>query len=445
LAEASLSRTFAYAAPIAGSGFLYIPMWSILPGIYGKYFGLTLTSIAAVVLFVRLFDGVIDTAIGYLSDRHRASGGSRKSWVLVGGIGSIAACAFLFAPPSPVTAGYYLVWSFAYFFAFTLAEIPHLAWGSELTMDYNRRARIFGVRNIMFRVGMCAFYVLPLLPGNPSNDYTPQVLRKAVYVGGVMTALGLAWTLSAAPAGIVLKSDRDDSLRFFAECLVRNKPLLLYCIAFGCEALCYGMYFALLFFYLDSYLSLGGKIALMLLSATIVAALSTPLWLYIIRSTSKATAWAIGMTLFTAQLIGAAFIPPGSPWWIPCLLVITANLCFCCHDVAALSILGDIVDYGKLKFHKDRGATYFAISTLIFKVGLGIGGAVSLGIAGSFGFVPSRAAQDAQAVLGLKLGFILIPTCMALVTLFLISRTPLDPRRHDIVRRRLLSAAKERL
>src|SRR5579871_4532264 len=87
--NATLADIVAYAAPVTGSYFFYMPMWSILPGIYAKYFGLPLTSIAVVVLVIRLFDGVIDTTIGYLSDWYSSAGGSRKPWVLIGGLGSI--------------------------------------------------------------------------------------------------------------------------------------------------------------------------------------------------------------------------------------------------------------------------------------------------------------------------------------------------------------------
>lgn len=120
----SFRAVLAYAAPVTGGFFFYILMWSILPGIYAN-FGLSLTSIAAVVLFIRIFDGVIDTTIGYLSDWHRSRGGSRKPWVVVGSLGVIVACYFLFQPLQPVTTAYYLIWSMINFLAFTLADIPH--------------------------------------------------------------------------------------------------------------------------------------------------------------------------------------------------------------------------------------------------------------------------------------------------------------------------------
>lgn len=437
--DISLLAAATYAAPVTGAYFYYIPMWSILPGIYAKYFGLTLTSIAAAVLFMRVFDGIIDTTIGYVSDRHRSAGGSRKPWVVVGGLGSIAACYFLFIPPQPATTAYYLTWSLVYFLAFTIGEIPHLTWGSELTMDYQRRAQVYGVRNMMSRLGIVAFYALPLIPIYATTEYTPEILHDAVYAGAVMTIMGLVWAIVAAPKGIAVRTMGGDSPRLFIQSLVRNKPLLLYFAAFGSGGICYGMWFGLLYFYLDSYLGLGQKVALMFLVATVVAMLATPLWLKLIRLTSKSTAWAIGAALFVVQLVGSWFLVPGDAWWIAFALVIVANLCFSCHDVAALSILGDIVDYGKLKFRKDRGATYFGFNTLVFKIGLGIGGGLSLGIAGLFGFDPSHSSHSDASIVGLKLGFIFLPACLACVALTFILRTPINQRRHRIIQRRIES------
>ena len=429
----------AYAAPSAGSYFFYIAMWSILPGVYGQYFGLPLTSIAAVVLIIRLFDGVIDIGIGYLSDWRRSRGGSRKPWVIAGGIGSVIACYFLFVPPIPVRASYYLAWSMAYFLAFTIAEIPHLTWGSELTMDYRQRAKVFGIRNSIARAGICVFYALPPFGSVSSANYTPQVLQRGIYVGALLTAAGLIWALVAAPAGVPPKAVRGDNLRLLLHSLTHNKPLHLYFAAFACIGLAVGMWSALLFFYLDSYLGLGERIAAMLLVASVVAGSATPLCLALIRTTSKSTAWAAGVLLFLIQLAGMLLMVPGSPLWLVFALVILAHVCFCCHDIAALSILGDIIDYGSLKFRRDRGATYFGLNTLIFKFGIGIGGGLGLGIAGLLGFDPAQHVHSLQSIMGLKLGFIVLPACFALLGLFMILRTPITRRRHRGIQRRLES------
>ena len=430
-----------YAAPIAGSYFFYISMFSVLPGVYGKYFGLPLTSIATVVLVIRLFDGVIDTTTGYLSDRHRCAGGSRKPWVMVGGLCSIVACYFLFIPPTHTTTAYYLIWSMAYFLAFTIGEIPHLTWGSELTMNYQERANIFGIRNMLARFGMTFFYALPLLAFSASTGYTPHVMRSAVYVGAAMTIIGLVQALLAAPAGVPLRLPHKDNFRLFAQSFIHNRPLLIYFASFVCVGLSVGMWSGLTFFYIDSYLGLGGKLSVMLLVGSAIGGLATPLWLKVINRTSKSTVWAIGIATFTVQLALMTPLTPGCSWWLPLLCIILAHVCFCCHDVAALASLGDIVDYGKLKFRRDRGATYFGVNTLLFKVGLGVGGGIGLTTAGLFGFDPSKEAHSAAAVLGLKLGFTILPAIFALLGLGMILRTPISKQRHDVIRRRLESLA----
>jgi GPH family glycoside/pentoside/hexuronide:cation symporter len=438
--EVSKMKAAAYAAPCMGGYFFYIPMWSILPGIYARYFGLELTAIAAVVLFIRLFDGVIDLAIGYGSDWHRSRGGSRKPWVVVGGLGTIAACYFLFQPPLPATPTYYLVCSMVYFLAFMTAEIPHLTWGGELTLDYHRRAKIFGVRYMIGRVGIIAFYALPLLPIYATSAYTPEILHDAVFIGTAMTLVGLGWMLMVAPAGIVVPITRGDDWRRLRDSLIGNKPLLLYFGGYGCLALAGGMWYGLIFLYLDSYLWLGEKVALMFFAATIIATLSTPAWLAMIRRSSKSTVWAVGVVLFIAQMIGAWLLAPGVPWWLAFLLVVSTNFFFTCNDIAAMSMLGDIVDYGKWKFRQDRGGAYFGIKALVFKVGLGIGGGMALGTAGLFGFDPKLAAHhSAGSVMGLKLAFVGMPLVCALFGLVFILRTPLTPRRHRVIQRRLES------
>jgi GPH family glycoside/pentoside/hexuronide:cation symporter len=435
--EPTLPEIVAYAAPMIGSGFLYIPMFSILPGVYAKYFGLPLTSIAASVLFIRLFDGFLDTSVGYLSDWHHSAGGSRRPWVITGGLISVASCYFLFVPAVPVTISYYLSVSLAYFLGVAVSDIPHTTWGNDLTMDYQGRAHVFGVRTLMQRIGIAVFYGLPLWPGYLSTAYTPQVLQDAVVVGGFMAILGLGWAFAAAPVGIsyqIPMKDRQDSLLYS---LIGNKPLLLYVIAYGCGGLCYGMWFGVLYFYLDSYLGLGAKAAMMFLSGTIVATVSTPFLVRFICRTSKSTAWATCVLVFVGQLIASWFLRPGSGWCIPLILVVIANICFSCHDISTNSILGDIIDYGKLKFNSDRGATYVAINTLTFKVGLGIGAGISIGIAGLSGFTAAHETNSAGAILGMKTGFVILPACLAFVSLLFIVNTPINKRRHRIIRRRI--------
>ena len=137
-------KILAFSAPSVGLMFLVGPM-SIVQGIYAKYFGIPLTTLAAILLLCRLFDAFSDPLIGYFSDRYRARTGTRKPFVLVGGLSLIVCSYFLFVPPDNVSTTYITFWMIAFYAVYTLNSIPAYAWAGEMTSYPEERARIFSV------------------------------------------------------------------------------------------------------------------------------------------------------------------------------------------------------------------------------------------------------------------------------------------------------------
>ena len=169
LGSRSACTMLAYALPLFALNFLVAPIMSILQGVYAKYYGLELTAIASVLVIARVFDGVTDPLIGYLSDRSQL----RKPWVLAGG-GLFIICAyFLFSPPDAVSVGYFLFWYLTFYLSWTLFDICHLSWGADLAPGYEERSRLYTVRASFVIVGQSAFYALPYLPILPGNEFTP--------------------------------------------------------------------------------------------------------------------------------------------------------------------------------------------------------------------------------------------------------------------------------
>ena len=166
-----------YASPFCATAFLLAPTWHILPALYSKYFGLELTVVAMVVLLSRIFDAITDPLIGYLSNRHRLAGGSRKLWVAVGGALFVVSATLLFIPPNPVSVSYYLICSFLFFASFTMVDIPHVSWGSEIATGYYERAKIYSYRQGMASVGEILFNMMPFLMLYSVSEYTPEVIK----------------------------------------------------------------------------------------------------------------------------------------------------------------------------------------------------------------------------------------------------------------------------
>lgn len=435
----SSAELIAFSAPTLAIFFIMIPLQSILPGIYAKYFGLELTAIASVLLVSRLFDGISDPIVGYFCDRHRATGGSRKSWVIAGSLLVLVSAYYLYSPPLDVSVTYYLAWSVVIYLGWTIADIPHNAWGFELTNDYHQRAKVFSYRTTGIFLGICCFYALPMLPGfkSSSGEYTPKMLQTAVFIGLALMLVALTYHYFKAPPGHFIKSQQQDSARALLHSIIHNKPLLIFLVTYSAFAFSFGMWGALSFMYLDGYLNLGDKVATIFLAGSVAALGAIPFATILIKFSGKQVAWAISMLLYSVMLSGYWFLRPETHWALPLLLSSGAYGVIALHTVISASMLGDIVDYSEMKFHHNRGAVYSAILVFLFKLVSALSGALGIATLGYFGFVATAHLQSDSAVVGLKVGVVIIPLAFAFLATAITFLNPISKHRHHIIRKKI--------
>ena len=426
-----------FAGPTGAAYFFLTPVWDIIPALYAKYFGLELTVIASIMFFSRLFDGVTDPLIGYLSDRQRMSGGSRKTWVVSGGIFLIVFALLLFIPPPSPSPTYFLLCLVGFYLAFTVLEIPQLSWGSEIATGHTSRSMIFSFRTAAIYIGQTSFLMLPLLPLYKTNEYTPTTLEDGAYIGVFVMLSCLGISLCKTPDGCVVSAKKNLSFgkTFFA--VFKNKPLTLTFCTILFQSLSIGMWVGLNFIFMDSYLRLGNYIAAIYLAGNIGGIVTVPLWLKLANKCNRSSIWALGMCIFTSTLAGCWFVTPDTHWIWVLMLVGSSQIAFSCLTVVGPALIADAKDYGSLIFRQDIGASAFSLYTIALKMGWGFGAAFSLGIAGLYGVTPSLTTQTETAVRGLKLGFIIIPVLAGIITIVLIKLTPITRLRYEIIRRRL--------
>ena len=191
-------QSLAYSLPLLSLYFLMGPI-ALLQGLYAKHFGLALTAIASVLLIARIFDAITDPIIGYCADRYYARHGNRHPFIVVGAVLFIISSWFLYVPPLDVSAGYFLGWFLAFYLAYTLFEIPHLAWGSELAGDSQEKNRVYALRSLFVFIGILLFYIMPLLPWFETNEFTPETLKWSVIVAGSLTLPLLYLSIKTVP------------------------------------------------------------------------------------------------------------------------------------------------------------------------------------------------------------------------------------------------------
>jgi len=432
----------AYAAPAFSQALIHGPVNTVLQGVYGKFFGMPLASIALVLVISRVFDGITDPLIGYLSDRYNTRWGHRKPWLVVGSLLAVVACWFLYVPAGEISVGYFLFWFLMAYLGWTISEIPYRAWMAELSEDYNERTRIATWRTFARYMGFIAFYGIPFLPMFETSDFTPETLKVTAILATIAlptTAILAAWLV---PRGTALTQRRAISLRAAWPAVVRNKPLLLFLLTYATGGLATGCAFGQLFFFVDGHLGLGPTLALLFVLGAPIGAAAMPFWSWLALRIGKTRTWAWAYAASATFLLLHLFIPvgdPGKPW-----LIFLFTLVFAVSSVGVVmpaALLADVVDYGRWKFGGDYAGSYYSLQTMVEKSVEGLGVAMGLAVLAWFGFDAQAGEQTARATFGLLLGFPVLPAVLIFCTVPLILKFPITERRQKTIVRRLRQTA----
>lgn len=435
-----LLQSLAYAAPMIVTCFLFVPVQSLLAGLYAKYFGLSLTVIASVVFAARIFDAVIDPLIGYCSDWVRAKTGTRKPWIFVGNVLLVASSYFLFVPPENVSVGYFLGWYFAFYLAFTMADIPHYAWGGEIAVSSQEKTRIYALRIFFWFAGATLYTGMPLLPFFGGEGFTPQTLKWSVIASAFALLPILFVCMRYAPNGRQSVRPKKESIGRVMMAFYQNKPLLNFLAGFALTAFGFGMNVGLTFFFADGYLGLGRQLPLVL---TIGAAMGVSGALIVYRlpiQFEKHHIYGVSVILTIFGMAGFTILKPGEGAFLPFLifysLILFGNAI---TQISAASLLSDIADYGCWKFKSDRAATYFASYTFLLKAAFANGMSLAIAVVGWYGFNAMATAQNAVGDLAVRLLVGVVPALLLSVALIFVFKIPINARRHAIIRKRIAS------
>lgn len=442
--SATLPQILMYSLPTVSVSFLFGGM-AVLQGIYAIHFGLSLTTIATVVLIARLFDAISDPLIGYFSDRYYQKRQDRKIFIVLGGVLFIIASWFLYSPPKEVSGQYFLLWFLLFYFAHTLFEIPHLSWGSELSTHSSEKNKVYALRCFCSLLGGLLFFAMPLLPYFETSEYTPQTLRWSVVVASTFLLPTLYFCIKGVPKFPAAHTKYVDKvpntkvkLAEEVSLIFRNKPLVLMLTTCMFVNIGIGMWATLLFIYVDAYLGLGKQLAYVYLGASCLNLIFLRVWHLLASSLGKQRVWTIGTLLMVLGVVGTGFLSPGDTDWralTVCIVLSYAGLYTL--SLAAPSLLSDIIDYGTWKNRMDRAGTCFSLYAFISKTFGSLGGAASLGIAGWYGFNASLNSHTEATISGMRFAIAWIPASIIFVAAILIFFIPINMRQHAIIRYRL--------
>ncbi len=455
----SFHAQIAYAAPVVSAYCLVTPV-AVLQGIYSKYHGLSLTAIATIIVFARLFDAVSDPLIGVFSDRFYRRQGSYKPIILVGALLLMISSYCLYVPLVDVSFTYLLLCFLGFYLSWTLFEIPHISWANTLAPDSKAKSMIFSIRGGANYLGMLMFYAIPLLPIFATQDITPETLKVSVIFANGLLLVFLCVCLRYTPNGDPLLTRPDSAgntkvqptLSFKKQCarllsvIKANKPLLLFVSAYLFIGVGGGMWYGLIFIYVDGYLQMGEQFAAMFMLAFFVGFASAPLWYKLTTWLGKKSAMMLSLLLLMTTVFSTALLTPDNTnFTVLVLLKGVHTLGYTGLGIIAPALLGEIIDYGQWKTQEDSTSLCFSLYTFMSKSCNALGGGLGLALAGWYGFDMRADAHSAASLFGLKLGISWLPTFLISLAFVAFALGPIDARRHRTIRKALQRRADRRI
>lgn len=188
----------------------------------GTYLMLFLTTVAGVSPAMAgtisaigsVWEAFCAPVVGTLSDSIQTRFGRRKPFLIAAAFPAAIATSLLFTAidASPAVKGvYYTVMLLLFWTAFSSEFIPYMAWGSDLTEDYNERTVLRSYAYIFNQVGMCIGMVLPTI----IVDYCMNMGKSAAQswqVVGIFAGVSVAFALLVC-ALTIKKDDNKDFVK----------------------------------------------------------------------------------------------------------------------------------------------------------------------------------------------------------------------------------------
>ena len=430
-----------YAAGSVGTG-----GFGTLPGLVLAYYLTDTLAVPAllatvVVIVPKVWDVLIDPAIGALSDREARRSGTRTRLMRLGAITLPIGFVATFAAPSALSPGMAALWVVVAFLlattSFSLFQVPYIALPADLTDGYAERTRLMS-----WRIATLALTILLVGAGGPAiRDVAGGGHLGYLVMGVVVAAVLLAGMLlcvrgvagrRATPAEVA--PGRSGVGSGYAEGLVALREHRAYRVlltVFVLQAVATGIMLAAAQ-YVATY-TLGSQAALTLLFVALVgpALLVMPLWTRYAALVGKARGLATASVIFVVATL-ALIAMPVAPAWFAYAAVALAGVAYAGMQLFPLAMLPDVISTAG----RERGGAMSGLWTAGETAGLAAGPVIVLLMLAAGQFVSSGAgevvAQPASAHLAILLAFSVAPAVLVLASL-LVLRAYREPERSGVV------------
>jgi glycoside/pentoside/hexuronide:cation symporter, GPH family len=429
----TLSTYIGYGVGSVGTG-----IFSTVPGLLLLSFMIRYLeippAIAGTVIFIpRFWDVITDPFAGSLSDRTSSRWGARRPWMLAGSLTLPIVFALLFRVPehTGMAAAWYVLFIYILCTTFyTIYQVPYIAMPAEMTESYDERTTIMSYRIAFLTLGILVGGALaPELVSAGGGGREGYILMGNV-VGVILFLVLIGSFFGTRKVPHIDPVPTTVPFREQMRAAADNKPFFILFGSYIIQVLGIGAMLAGVDFY-SSYILGDPKQTSILFVFLIGPALVTmPLWVKIGRRFGKLTGYIICTVLFA--LGGFALMAAGAETlWLVYLIVFIMGAGYAGTQLFPYSMLPDTISADTLKTGLRRAGAYTGVWTAADKAGFAVGPAVFAAILAITGFMETEGGilidQPASALVGVRIGFALLPALLMALSLLLLRFYRLDP------------------
>ena len=412
-------------------------------GIVGMLYLFFLTNIAGIsplqaglVVFIGgVFDAVADPLMGMISDRTRSKHGRRAPYFFWGILPVIVSFVLIWYVPA--LSGWWLVLYYIIVFcfyngAFTVVMVPYAALAPELTPDAEQRTAIIGTR-MAFSVfgGLLAAVVPMLIIESVSGGVRVGYILMAVVFALIFGAIWLLMYFVMRGREIVPAQKTKSKVGASLKQTWGNRPfrilIAIYLLAFIPNDIT-GANFI---YFLNFYLLREGYFSLVVGLTMVVAVLSLPFYIMLIKRWGKPKTMVMGCLLRTAGLLSLLLIGPDTPLWLILTLSAFHGVGMGSSYAVPWALLPEVTDYDEALTGERNEGVYAGIMTFIRKLSSALAMLMIGLVLQISGYVGDAAVQTSTAVTAIRLTTILLPLLCSLLCAYFAARFPIGPHNLD--------------
>jgi Na+/melibiose symporter-like transporter len=405
-----------------------------VPAYYADELGLPLAAVGAAIAASRLLDVVTDPLIGSMSDRFETRWGRRKPWMVVGTPLFLVAVWQLFVPGESASTSHLLLWTALLYLGFTMIDLPHKAWGAELSSDYDERSRVTSWREALSTAGQVGLLAFVLVLGVRGVDGSAEQLHAIAWLIlfglPVLVAIAVIKVPEGRPEGFA-----HERRSFLAGLwLVARNPafgrmigcVLLFVSGIAIQGTLHRLVLA-------DVMGDESSFPLMILLENLATLAAVPLWLWLSMRIGKHRALMAAALWLAALSLPLALLREGDTELLIAVIVLRgssfASILFLANSIAA-----DVIDVDTLASGEQRSGLYFAAWGMTIKLSLALGVLLGTTLPAAFSYDPAATVTTPDVQARLMLIYGLVPAAMMAAGALFLYRFPITRERHDEVR-----------